>query len=139
MSIYLKTTPSLNKQKFTRKSQTLLEEENISRRKSGEKPIEDLRFRKLDKDSVRNKNNMPNYKWNPRGVSTDHIPSLDTGIRLNTTAKNTVMEKVQRGQITGAEADEIIRKSKCLAPAFNKGAIQYIGSTDAAREAGRKI
>ncbi len=32
---------------------------------------------------------------------------------------------------------EKIRKSKCIAPLFNKGAYQYIGSIQDARNAGR--
>ena len=32
---------------------------------------------------------------------------------------------------------ESIRKSKCIAPLFNKGAYQYIGSIDEAKHIGR--
>jgi len=32
---------------------------------------------------------------------------------------------------------EIARKAKCTAPAFNKGAYQYVGSVEAARGVGR--
>ena len=32
---------------------------------------------------------------------------------------------------------EIARKAKCTAPAFNKGAYQYVGSIEAARSVGR--
>jgi hypothetical protein len=49
-----------------------------------------------------------------------------------------MMDKVQRGEITGKDAEEIERKSKCLAPAYNKGAVQYIGDAEAARDAGKK-
>jgi hypothetical protein len=36
-----------------------------------------------------------------------------------------------------AEAEKI-RKSKCTAPAYNKGAYQYITSRDMAKDAGKK-
>ena len=32
---------------------------------------------------------------------------------------------------------EIARKAKCTAPAFNKGAYQYVGSVEVARSVGR--
>jgi hypothetical protein len=118
MSIYLQTTPSLRK---SRKNQS-------------------PKFLKLDKDKVRCASNMPNYNWNPRGVSTDHIPSKihDAPADANATSRNTMMDKVNRGQITGKDAEEVVRKSKCLAPAYNKGAVQYISNNDAARDAGKK-
>ena len=34
-------------------------------------------------------------------------------------------------------AQETIRKSKCVAPAFNKGAYQYVGSIEDAKFVGR--
>ena len=38
-----------------------------------------------------------------------------------------------------AEAQvEVKRKAKCIAPLFNKGAYQYVGSFEAAKDAGRK-
>ena len=37
----------------------------------------------------------------------------------------------------GYAQKETLRKSKCVAPAFNKGAYQYVGSADDARWAGR--
>ena len=32
---------------------------------------------------------------------------------------------------------EILRKAKCIAPAFNKGAYMYIASKEAAKDAGK--
>lgn len=49
------------------------------------------------------------------------------------------MEKVTTGEISGKDAEEVVRKSKCLAPAYNKGAVQYVGDSDAARDAGKKV
>ena len=37
----------------------------------------------------------------------------------------------------GYAKKEIIRKSKCVAPAFNKGAYQYVGSIEDAKLIGR--
>ena len=36
-----------------------------------------------------------------------------------------------------AAAKQALRKAKCVAPAFNKGAYQYIASKEAARWAGK--
>ena len=143
MSIYLQTTPSLRKKRMTKGQRKLLAQENEYRRRNGEAPLEDLRTPALDKEKLSwsgNGSNMPNYGWNPRGASTAHIPSLinRAPADAHSTGRNTVMDKVQRGEITGKDAEEIVRKSKCLAPAYNKGAVQYIGSEDAARDAGKK-
>lgn len=125
---------------MTKGQRKLLEQVNKERRKNGEAPLENLKTPKLDKESVRSKSNMPNYSWNPRGASTAHIPSKihDAPADAHATTRDTVMDKVQRGAITGKEAEEIERKSKCLAPAYNKGAVQYIGDAEAARDAGKK-
>ena len=125
---------------MTKGQRELLEQVNKERRKRGEAPLENLKTPKLDKEAVRSKSNMPNYSWNPRGASTAHIPSKihDAPADAHATTRDTVMDKVQRGAITGKEATEIERKSKCLAPAYNKGAVQYIGDAEAARDAGKK-
>jgi hypothetical protein len=141
MSIYLQTTPSLRKKRMTKKQRRLLAEENEKRIKRGDDPLESLKFPKLDKDKVRSVSNMPNYSWNPRGASTDHIPSKihDAPADANATGRDTMMDKVERGEITGKDAEEVVRKSKCLAPAYNKGAVQYVSDSDAARDAGKKV
>lgn len=36
-----------------------------------------------------------------------------------------------------AAEKEAVRRSKCVAPAFNKGAYQYVGSKEAAKWVGR--
>jgi len=125
---------------MTRKSRELLEQENFRRRKEGQPLLESLKFEKLDKDSVRSASNMPNYTWSPRPDPSKLIPSLSAqAVDPNAMARNSVMEKVQRGEIVGKDAEEILRKSKCLAPAYNKGAVQYVGDSDAARDAGKKV
>ena len=140
MSIYLQSTPSLRKRRMTKGQRKLLEQVNEQRRKNGEAPLADLKTPKLDKKTFKSSNKLPNYGWNPRGASTAHIPSKihDAPADANATTRDTMMDKVQRGEITGKEAKEIERKSKCLAPAYNKGAVQYIGSEDAAKDAGKK-
>lgn len=140
MSIYLQSTPSLRRKRMTKGQRKLLAEENERRRKRGEAPLDSLKTPKLDKEKVRSESNMPNYSWNPRGASTAHIPSkINTApADAHSTGRDTMMDKVKRGVITGEEAAEIERKSKCLAPAYNKGAVQYIGDAEAARDAGKK-
>ena len=139
MSIYLQSTPSLRKKRMTKGQRKLLAEENERRRRRGEKPLESLRTPKLDKSKLTG--TMPNYSWNPRGASTAHIPSKihDAPADANATGRDTMMDKVTRGEITGKDAEEVVRKSKCLAPAYNKGAVQYVGDSDAARDAGKKV
>ena len=142
MTIHLLTTPSLRKKKrMTKQQRELLAEVNAERVQNGEKPLTTLKTPKLDRKNFRSGNSLPNYSWNPRGASTDHIPSLihNAPADAHSTGRDTMMDKVQRGEITGAAADEIIRKSKCLAPAYNKGAVQYIGDSEAARDAGKKV
>lgn len=138
---HLQSTPSLRKKKrMTKQQRKLLAEENERRRKRGEAPLTTLKTPKLDKENFKSTNKLPNYGWNPRGASTAHIPS---GIHsapadAHSTGRNTVMDKVQRGEITGKDAEEVVRKSKCLAPAYSKGAYQYVGDEDAAKDVGRK-
>jgi hypothetical protein len=141
MTIHLRTTPSLRGKRMTKGQRELLEQVNAERRKNGEKPLTTLKTPKLDKKNFRSTNSLPNYSWNPRGASTAHIPSRihDAPADAHSTGRNTVMDKVHRGEITGKDADEVIRKSKCLAPAYNKGAVQYIGDEDSARDAGKKV
>jgi hypothetical protein len=144
MTIHLRTTPSLRKKsRMTKKQRQLLAQVNEERRKNGEKPLTTLKTPKLDKQNFKSTNSLPNYGWNPRGAaaSTAHIPSKihDAPSDANSTGRDTMMDKVRRGDITGAAADEIVRKSKCLAPAYNKGAVQYVGDADAARDAGKKV
>jgi hypothetical protein len=141
MTIHLRTTPSLRKKRMTKQQRKLLHDVNKERHRNGESPLESLRTPKLDKKNFRSGNSLPDYTWNPRGTSTAHIPSKihDMPADAYSTGRNTVMDKVQRGEITGKDAEEVIRKSKCLAPAYNKGAVQYIGDADAAKDAGKKV
>ena len=139
MSIYLQTTPSLRKKRMTKASRKLLSEHNEERRKQGLAPLENLKFQKLVHDKVRSERNMPNYSYTPRHDATKNIPSSTSIGKQNATARRSIMEKVTTGEISGKDAEEVVRKSKCLAPAYNKGAVQYVGDSDAARDAGKKV
>lgn len=94
-----------------------------------------VRFKKLDKVNFKSSNKIPTYKI-PHG-STDHIPSLPMDFDPDATARDSIMERALHGDETQETKDEIIRKSKCLAPAYNKGAVQYVGSKAAAKDVGR--
>lgn len=126
----------MRKKKIRKSSQKLIEEENKKRKALG-LPLASPKFEKLDKDKARTYGTKPKYKA-PRKDETRSIPSLKSTFGPNATARRSMMEKVKTGEVTGEAAEEIIRKSKCLAPAYNKGAVQYIGSEDAAKDAGRK-
>lgn len=96
-------------------------------------------YRRLNREAVRSADNLPKGVY--RRSAHEDIPSHGLEgktVEKTATARNTVIERVRRGEITGAEANEIVRKSKSLAPAYNKGAYQYVGSEDAAKDAGRK-
>lgn len=135
MTIYLQSTPSLRKKRIRNSSRKLLEEENKKRKALG-LPLATLRYEKLDREKARSTTNRSRVV--PRDDETRSIPSLHGPVDPNATARRSMMEKVKTGEITGEAAEEIVRKSKCLAPAYNKGAVQYIGSEDAAKDAGRK-
>jgi len=81
---------------------------------------------------------MPKRPFIRQGADHSSIPSKKSMGTSSDTCRNTAMEKVARGQITGAAATEIRRKAKCLAPAYNKGAYQYISDENAAKDAGHK-
>ena len=93
-------------------------------------------FEKLDRKTFRSGNKIPSYEP-PPGRETKHIPSLSTNVDPEATARHSMMEHVLTGNESDETKAEIIRKSKCIAPAYNKGAVQYISSESAARDAGR--
>lgn len=66
--------------------------------------------------------------------STKNIPSVDSG--KHSTYRNSMMES--RFKESPEVRAEIERKSNCLAPAFNKGAHQYITSDEMAKCVGKK-
>ena len=117
MTFFLRTTPSLKKKR---------------RKKGGT----GLVWKKLD-PNFKSSNKIPTYET-PREDPTRDIPSLPMTFDPETTERHSIMEKVLRGEESQETKDEIIRKSKCLAPAYNKGALQYISSEEAAKDAGKK-
>ena len=117
MTFHLRTTPS-TKQK---------------NRKKGTR----IYYEKLDKTKFESSNKIPSYEL-PREDPTQDLPSLPMNVEPDSTARKSIMETALHGDETQETKDEIIRKSKCLAPAFNKGALQYIGSEEEAKDIGRK-
>jgi len=113
---HLRTTPSLRKK----------------RRKKKTGPV----FEKLDTTAFVNSNKIPSYEI-PAGRGTDHIPSLPMGGGQDSTARESIMESVLRGDESEETRKEIIRKSKCLVPTYNKGPVQYVGTVDEAKDAGK--
>jgi len=92
-------------------------------------------FEKLD-SNFQSGNKIPDY-LPPPGRDTKHIPSLSTSVDPEATARRSMMEHVLTGNESDETKAEIIRKSKCIVPAYNKGAVQYISSESAAKDAGR--
>ena len=118
---HLNTTPSITRKKRRRK-------------KTGEK-VEV--FEKLDRKTFKSSNKIPSYRIPAGRDTTAHIPSAPMTHDPNATARRSMVEHALSGKESQQVADEIIRKSRCIAPTVNKGPVQYIGSTEAARDAGR--
>lgn len=138
MTIYLRSTPSLNrKKKMTKKQRLLLDEYNKQRRELGMAPVSSLRTPKSEKEKYKTKFPSYDHAWR-RPRQTDKIPSHQGPVVPGSTARQSIMESVLRGQESPEVAEEILRKSRCLAPAYSKGAVQYISSEEMARDAGRK-
>lgn len=95
-------------------------------------------FSKLNKDAVRSADNLPKRPFIRQGADHSSIPSKKPSFGQDATARNSMVEKVRRGEIEDSQGREVLRKATCLAPAYNKGAYQYVGSTEMAQEAGRK-
>lgn len=119
MTHFLRTTPSTRKR---------------NRRKGGTGEI----YQKLDKENFKSSNPLPNYSRTPRPDPSRDIPSKPMEFNTEATARNSIMEKALRGKESKETCQEIFRKSKCLAPAYNKGAVQYVGSLAEAKDVGKK-
>lgn len=113
MSYHLMTTPSLKKKK---------------RKKGGT----GIFYEKLDKN-FKSGNKIPSYET-PRDDPTRDLPSMPMEFGPDATKRDSIMERALHGDETQETKDEIIRKSKCLAPAYNKGALQYVGSKKQAKD-----
>ena len=113
---HLKTTPSTRKKKHKKGGTGIF-------------------YEKLDKN-FKSGNKIPSYET-PREDPTRDLPSMPMNVEPDSTARKSIMESVLRGDESQEVKDEVIRKSKCLAPAFNKGALQYVGSKEQAKDIGK--
>lgn len=93
-------------------------------------------YKKLDKKNFVSSNKIPNYKYTPRPDPSRNVPSIP--MTFSPAEKDSMMERALRSKEESEETRaEIIRKSKCLAPAYNKGAVQYIGTEEEAKDVGK--
>lgn len=117
---HLQSTPSIRK--------------NAKRRKKKNSNVEV--FQKLDRSTYQSGNKIPSYgvpAW--RRDATRDIPSVPmTGAPAT---KHSIVDRVLRGDESEETKTEVLRKSQCVAPAYNKGAMQYVGSVEAARDVGK--
>lgn len=138
-TIYLQTTPSLKRhKKVTKAERQRLADHNEQRRKLGLPPVDTLRAKAIDRSMMVTGNKIPDYSRRLKMDKTRTIPSLSHCGASDATARNTMMEQALSGKEKPEVAAEIVRKSKCLAPAFSKGAYQYVGTVDQAQDVGRK-
>jgi hypothetical protein len=75
-----------------------------------------------------------------RATGTAHIPSKIDSFLAEHAPTHAIPTKYD-GEMAIREAvaqEEIARKAKCVAPAFNKGAYQYIASEEQAKWIGKK-
>lgn len=75
-----------------------------------------------------------------RAPGSEHLPSKIDSYLATTDPKNPMPQRYE-GDLAAREAaaqEEILRKSKCVAPAFNKGPYQYIATEEQAKWVGKK-
>lgn len=77
------------------------------------------------------------YSVPRRGSTHSHLKSVQTTGKAYT-SKQSITDPRSLEKESEEVRAEIIRKANSLAPAYSKGAYQYIGSVDAAKEAGKK-
>lgn len=77
------------------------------------------------------------YSAPRRGSNHSHLKSVHTTGKIDTT-KHSITDPRSLEKESEEVRAEIIRKANSLAPAYSKGAYQYIGSPDAAKDAGKK-
>lgn len=98
------------------------------------------RFAKLDHDYIRSLGvgRMPTLDYSHlRGAETRDIPSLGSS-GPGACVSRSVMDPVSLAKETPEVRDAIIAKSKRLAPAYNKGAVQYVSDETDPKTIGRK-
>lgn len=81
-------------------------------------------------------NQLPNYEIPADRNSHLNIPSAPLSPPVETDKKNTNLSPEMLEREKAAQA-EIERKKKCIAPAYNKGAYQYVGSEEQAKWVGK--
>lgn len=126
--------------KVTKAEIRRVEEYNRELKAVGLPPVLTLRAQKIDRSRIRTTVPLPTYRWSPRPDPSRSIPShVPTEPNPNATARRSIMEHVLHGGEAPEVTAEIIRKSKCMAPAYNKGAYQYVSDAESAMYAGRKV
>lgn len=99
-------------------------------------------FKKLDKDYIRSlgvtKKPTLDYSWR-RGAEVSQIPSLEGGVVSSHSCTTTsVMDPTQLAKEPPSVRAEIVAKSRRIAPAYNKGAAQYLSDETDPKTIGRK-
>lgn len=98
------------------------------------------KFEKLDRDAIARlgvtKRPTLDYSWR-RGAETNAIPSLVTTGKV-ACSSNSVMDPMNLQKESPETQAAIIAKSKRLAPAYNKGAVQYLSEEVDPKTIGRK-
>ena len=123
---------------MTKAQREALAKYNAERRRMGLQPVDTLKAMTINRNKVESGNKIPDDGARTRNDRALSIPSLSERVSPDATARNTMMERALSGKEKPEVAAEIIRKGQCLAPAYSKGAYQYVGSTDQAQDAGRK-
>lgn len=98
------------------------------------------RFPKLDHDYIRSLGvgKIPSLDYSGRrGSETRDIPSLNAS-GPGACISRSVMDPVSLAKESPEVRDAIIAKSKRLAPAYNKGAVQYVSDETDPKTIGRK-
>ena len=114
------------------------------RRKSKKKPAGPVAV-KLDVSRLRRLklDHSPTYNGRPLRPGADTALALKSHVTTNdvsqATARNSMMDAAQLAKEAPEVREAIIAKSKRLAPAYSKGAYQYIGDGAEVTTLGRKI
>lgn len=73
----------------------------------------------------------------PSWANNEYIPSVVSNSKTNM-SRNSMVEKVARGEITGDAAEAVMAKSKRIGIAFSKGGYQYITEGTDLKTLGKK-
>ncbi len=98
-------------------------------------------YGKLDHEYVRRlgvvKRPTLDYSWR-RGAQTNNIPSLEGPSSPDACVVRSVMDPIALAKESPETRSAIISKSKRIAPAYNKGAAQYLSDEIDPKTIGRK-